>query len=110
MYKRQELLHAKEISECLFTGNINNLTEKEIEEVFKGVPEVNYEEKPLLEFLVDNKIVSSKREGREFLSNNAISLNGSVVTEENSMLDGKRKYNIIRRGKKKYYLVKNSKI
>lgn len=110
LHGEQEWLHAKEISECLFTGNINNLTEKEIEEVFKGVPEVNYEEKPLLEFLVDNKIVSSKREGREFLSNNAISLNGSVVTEENSMLDGKRKYNIIRRGKKKYYLVKNSKI
>lgn len=101
----EEYNHAKEISECLFTGDVSNLTETEIEMVFGGVPNVKYEEKGLLEFLVDSKIVSSKREGREFLTSNAISVNGSVIHDENYLLDSKRKYNIIRRGKKKYFLV-----
>ena len=34
----------------------------------------------------------------------AISVNGTLVNDENYLLDEKRKYNIIRRGKKKYYL------
>lgn len=105
LHGEEEWLHAKEVSECLFTGNVKNLTDEEIETVFKGVPEFSYEEKNILDFLVDNKVVSSKREGREFLNSNAILINGEVVNEENVILDNNRKYNIIRRGKKKYYLV-----
>ena len=105
LHGEEEYHHAKEISECLFTGNISHLTNKEIEMIFQGVPNVKYEEKNLLEFLVDSKIVSSKREGREFLSSNAISINGVVVNDENYVMDSSRKYNIIRRGKKKYFLV-----
>ncbi len=101
-----EYEHAKEVSECLFTGKINLLTDKEIELVFKGMPEIIYEEKPLIEILVENKIASSKREAREFLNNNAISVNGEIVKEENFILDKNKKYNVIKRGKKKYYLVK----
>mgnify|MGYP000168681366 FL=1 len=73
--------------------------------VFKGVPVLNYEKLPLIEFLVQEKVATSKREAREFLSGNAISVNGTLVNDENYLLDEKRKYNIIRRGKKKYYLV-----
>ena len=80
-------------------------TDKEIEMVFKGVPVLNYEKLPLIEFLVQEKVAASKREAREFLSGNAISVNGTLVNDENYLLDEKRKYNIIRRGKKKYYLV-----
>ncbi len=105
LHGEEEWQRAQEISECLFTGNVKNLTEKEIEEVFKGVPEIVYEEKTLLDFLVDNHIVSSKREGREFLANHAITLNGDVVINEETTLDSNRKYNIVRRGKKKYFLI-----
>ena len=62
------------------------------------------EEKPLIELLVDNKITSSKRETREFIANKAITLNGEQVTDENMLINNDRKYNIIRRGKKKYYI------
>jgi len=106
LHGKEEYEHAKEVSMCLFTGNVGSLTDKEIETVFKGVPEVHYEDKSLIDILVDNKIASSKREAREFLSNNAITINGNVVTDENFILDKTRKYNIIRRGKKKYYVVK----
>ena len=62
------------------------------------------EKKPIIELLVDNKITSSKREAREFIANKAITLNGEQVTDENMLINNDRKYNIIRRGKKKYYI------
>ena len=40
----------------------------------------------------------------EFIKNNAITLNGEVINDENYIIDNNRKYNIIRRGKKKYYI------
>lgn len=104
----EEYLHAKEVSECLFTVKISSLTDQEIETVFKDMPTFSYEEKPLIDLLVNNKIASSKREAREFLQNNAINVNGECVTDENFLLDNTRTYNIIRRGKKKYFVFKKN--
>ena len=53
-------------------------------------------------------MASSKREAREFIKNNAISVNGEVINDETAIikkdiaLEGK--VIIFRRGKKKYYL------
>ena len=105
LHGKEEYNHAKEVSEALFTGNVANLTDEEILQVFKGVPTFNYQDDEILiDLLVNNKIASSKREAREFLNNNAISLNGEIVNDENIKLNNKRKFNIIRRGKKKYYI------
>ncbi len=104
IHGEDEYLHAKEVSECLFTGKVSNLTDQEIETVFKGVPTFSYKNIPLIELLVENKITSSKREAREFLAAHAITINGEVIEEENYLLPDK-KYNIIRRGKKKYFLI-----
>ena len=104
IHGESEYLHAKEVSECLFTGKVANLTDKEIATVFKGVPTFAYQNIPLIELLVENKITSSKREAREFLKANAITVNGEVIQDENYILEDK-KYNIIRRGKKKYFLI-----
>ena len=104
IHGENEYLHAKEVSECLFTGKVANLTDKEIATVFKGVPTFAYQNIPLIELLVENKITSSKREAREFLNANAITVNGEVIQDENYILEDK-KYNIIRRGKKKYFLI-----
>ena len=104
IHSENEYLHAKEVSECLFTGKVSNLTDQEIETVFKGVPTFSYKNIPLIELLVENKITSSKREAREFLAAHAITINGEVIEEENYLLPDK-KYNIIRRGKKKYFLI-----
>ncbi len=107
IHGEKEYLHAKEISECLFTGNVKNLTEKEIETVFHDIPKFSYEEIPLIELLVKNNIASSKREAKEFLANWAISVDGEIVTDESMILDTKKKYHIIRRGKKKYFLIEH---
>lgn len=105
LHGEKEYEHAKEVSESLFTGEVSKLSDKEIETVFKGVPTFKYETDSLLDTMVNNGIAVSKREGREFIQNKAISLNGKIVESLDQILDSKRKYNIIRRGKKKYYLI-----
>ena len=88
-----------------------SLNVSEIENAFKDVPNFDInEDKNLVDLLVEAKICSSKREAREFVSNNSISVNGDkindldfVVTKSTTLGD---KYIVIRRGKKQYYLVK----
>ncbi len=97
---------AFKISESLFTGNIKDLADNEIELAFKGVPTYEVDEDTILNILVNNNITTSRREAREFLSNNALSLDGDIINDENYIIKKDRKYHIIRRGKKKYYLIK----
>ena len=102
---------AVRITEALFSGNIKELNVNEIENAFKDVPNYDInEDKNLVDLLVEAKICSSKREAREFVSNNSISVNGDkindldfVITKSTTLGD---KYIVIRRGKKQYYLVK----
>lgn len=111
LHGEEEYLHAKEMSEVLFSGNVSKLNSKEIEICFKGVPSFEIDEGvTLLDLLVNNNICSSRREAREFLSNNAITINGEVVNDESIIIDKEvaidKKVIVIRRGKKKYYLGK----
>ena len=110
IHGKEEYEKALKLSQVLFSGDIKELTSKEIEEVFKGVP--TYETEPgktLIDVLVESHAASSKREAREFINNGAISINGDVVKEENYLIDKSvaidDKYIAIRRGKKKYYLI-----
>ena len=111
LHGEEEYEHAKEMSEVLFSGNVSKLNSKEIEVCFKGVPSFSIEEGiTLLDLLVNNKICSSRREAREFLSNNAITINGEVVNDESIIIDKDmaidKKIIVVRRGKKKYFLGK----
>lgn len=110
IHGKEEYEKALKLSQVLFSGDIKELTSKEIEEVFKGVP--TYETEPgktLIDVLVESHAASSKREAREFINNSAISINGDVVKDENYLIDNSKaiddKYIAIRRGKKKYYLI-----
>ena len=99
------------ISEALFKGDIKKLSLKDIEVGFRDVPTVEMkEEATIMDVLVNNKIVSSKREGREFLQAGTISLNGDKVSDENFMVTKdiaiEGKVIVLRRGKKKNYILK----
>ena len=102
-------LEAVKISESLFSGNIKDLTASQIEDAFKGIEPFSINKDTLLvDLLVENNVCSSKREAREFISNNSISLNGEKVTDleflvTKNVLIG-QKYIVIRRGKKKYFI------
>ena len=70
------------------------------------MPTFTSEKDTIINIMTNNGIASSKREAREFISNNAITLDGEVINDENHLVDNTRKNHIIRRGKKKYYLIK----
>ena len=101
---------AVKISESLFSGNIKELSAREIEDAFKGIEPFVAKEANLVDFLVEFGICSSKREAREFISNGSISVNGDKVTDlefqitKNDSVE--QKYVVIRRGKKKYFIGK----
>lgn len=98
------------ISEALFSGKVKELSAKEIEDGFKGVPNIDIDaDTNIIDLLVLAKAASSKREARTFLENGAVSINGEVVKDFDFIISKKNalneKYTIIRRGKKNYYLV-----
>ena len=110
LHGKESFEKAEDISNILFSGDISKLSSKEIEVAFKNVPSFNIDSGMLLvDLLVNNNICSSKREAREFLSNGSISINGNKVVDDDMItkdnyIDGK--YLVIRRGKKKYFLMK----
>lgn len=106
IHSKEDAEHAIKVSEALFTGNVKELTDKEIEMVFKGMPSIESNEDTIINIMVNNNIASSKREAREFLSNNAITIDGEIISDENHIITNNKKNHIIRRGKKKYYLIK----
>lgn len=106
IHSKEDAEHAIKVSEALFTGHVKELTDKEIEMVFKGMPSIESNEDTIINIMVNNNIASSRREAREFLSNNAITIDGEIISDENHIITNNKKNHIIRRGKKKYYLIK----
>ena len=109
LHGEESYLDAVKISECLFSGDIKSFTGKDIEIAFKGlIPFTINEDVNIVDFLVNGKICSSKREAREFVSNSSITINGEKITDleytisKDVCIDSK--YVVVRRGKKKYYI------
>ncbi|MBP5568532.1 MAG: tyrosine--tRNA ligase [Treponema sp.] len=109
IHGKDEADNAVQVSEKLFAGDFKGLAVKDILTGMKGVPTFKYtEELPLVDVLVNNGMASSKREAREFIKNNAVSVNGEIFNDETKVitkdlaLEGK--VIIFRRGKKKYFL------
>ena len=101
---------AVQISEALFSGDIKNLNGKEIEMAFKGLERKTIsEEKNIVNLLVEEEICKSKREAREFIDSKSITLNGEKVESYEFNVTKsvaiEQKYIVIRRGKKKYYII-----
>lgn len=109
LHGSEEYEKAKKISKALFTDEIKTLDAKTLKDNFKDVPSfVINEDVNIIDLLVNNKICSSKREARELVNGNAISINNDKITDENYLVT---KHNaidkevvIIKKGKKKYFL------
>ncbi|PER35685.1 tyrosine--tRNA ligase [Bacillus cereus] len=112
VHGEEALEQAIKISVALFSGSVAELTASEIEQGFKDVPSVERtaEDTVLIDLLVESKISPSKRQAREDVTNGAIYVNGErtqaldYVVTENDRIEGK--FTIIRRGKKKYFLIR----
>lgn len=105
------LAQAKHITEALFSGEIKQLNGEEIKQGFKDVPssDITLKDQTLVDLLVEAKIASSKRQAREDVQNGAIYINGERNQELNYTLQSDDliddAFTIIRRGKKKYFLL-----
>ena len=110
LHGEDEYNRAVSMSEALFSGDIKSFTANDVEVAFKGIEsfEIN-EDTNIIDLLVNAGICSSKREAREFVSNSSISVNGDKITDLEFVVTKdvciESKYVVIRRGKKKYYIV-----
>jgi tyrosyl-tRNA synthetase len=112
VHGKDALQKAINVSEALFSGNIKSLDVDEIEMGFKHLPSISIDDKMnVLDALIDLKLVSSKRQAREMVKNNAVSINGDKVTDTYFDIDKENafghKYTIVRKGKKKYGMIKH---
>ena len=109
LHGEEEYNKALNISECLFSDKIWNLKADEIISSIKDVPRFDVSNNTnLIDLLVDNKIVSSKREAREMISGGAISINNIKCTDLEKIITKsdaiEEKLLLIKKGKKNYYL------
>ncbi|GEL08067.1 tyrosine--tRNA ligase [Salisediminibacterium halotolerans] len=113
VHSEEDLLQAEKITAALFgEGDLTNLKADEVLQGFKDVPSytVTEESAGLIEVLTQAKIASSKRQAREDIQNGAVYINGERCQDlekalgEEDKIDGA--FTIIRRGKKKFFLIK----
>lgn len=110
LHGEEEYNKAVKMSEALFSGNVKDLSANEIDILFKDAEKKLLEkETNLVDLLVEQSICSSKREAREFVIGGSISINGDKVTYLDKLISKEDsiegKYIILRRGKKKYFLI-----
>ncbi len=109
LHGEEEYEKAVKISEALFGGTLEGLTADDLIPLAKQVPNVKLTEgTKLIDMLVDNGICSSRREAREMMDANAISLNNEKHSDENEVITKAlgidNKVVIIRKGKKKQFI------
>lgn len=111
LHGEEEYQRALNLTEKLFSNDFNNLEKKDIVDIFneEEIKDIKIN-KNIIDILVDCNIASSKREAREFVLGNAISINGEKVNDPNIIIDNKylidNTYIIFKRGKKNYYTFK----
>ncbi len=106
----EEYIKARDISKALFSEDIKNLSSEDIVNSLSGVKNVLVYEGNIVDVLVDSKVFSSKREARELITGNALSINNKKVNDvnyiisKNDLIDNK--IVVIKKGKKNYFIGK----
>lgn len=113
VHGKDAVVEAQNITEALFSGNVQDLTTDEVETGFKNMPsvEVSSDKKNIVEWLADDTAIEpSRRQAREDVSNGAIRINGEKVDDVDFEIDPSTsfdgKFVVVRRGKKKYFLAR----
>lgn len=112
IHNEEEAKKAIMMSEALFTENFKELSGDEIKELFREDEMVNVTSLNLVDLLIEVGAAKSRREAREFISGNAVKINGEKINDlEYSLSDSDyidNTYIIVKRGKKNYYVGKRS--
>ena len=109
LHGKEEAVKAEMMSKALFTEEITKLSSEDILNNFKDMEKFSITNEMILEdLLIQGKICTSKREARELINGNAISLNNVKITEVTYLVKKEdaidKKVYLIKKGKKKYYL------
>lgn len=111
LHGEEEYKKAVKLTESLFNNKFDDLELSDIEDIFKNekIREVE-SNKNIVDLLINMGVSSSKREAREFINGNAISINGNKINDLDLIIDDKyflhNTYIIVKRGKKNYYIGK----
>ncbi|HDC8194333.1 TPA: tyrosine--tRNA ligase [Staphylococcus aureus] len=111
IHGEEALNDAIRISQALFSGDLKSLSAKELKDGFKDVPQVTLSNGTtnIIDVLIETGVSPSKRQAREDVNNGAIYINGERRQDVNYELTSDDKidseFTIIRRGKKKYFMV-----
>lgn len=111
LHGEEEYNKAVKLTESLFNNKFDDLELSDIEDIFKNekIREVETK-KNIVDLLIDMGVSSSKREAREFINGNAISINGNKINDLDLIIDDNyflhNTYIIVKRGKKNYYIGK----
>ncbi|MDO6541841.1 tyrosine--tRNA ligase [Photobacterium sanguinicancri] len=103
------LLSAQRISLALFSGELQSLTLAELQQLeLDGLPCSTLDTTlSLPAILVKSGLASSNRQAREFMANQAISVNGETAISDDlsTYLPLQQQYLVLRRGKKQFHLL-----
>lgn len=100
------------ISESLFSGQLDQLTSEDMQQLYlDGMPASKTSAKTisLVQLLVDSGLAKSNKMAREFIANNAVSVNGNKCNDLEMVLTSSAglhgQYHVIKRGKKLFHLL-----
>ncbi len=102
---------AKRITQSLFSGELNDITEDDFAQLAQdGMPAIALESgADLQQALVNSELVPSRGQARTMIASNAVTINGEKQSNpEYVFVDSDRlfgRYSLLRRGKKHYCLV-----
>ena len=103
---------ALRISASLFSGQLEQLTQEDLQQLYlDGMPASKTSEKQmtLVQVLVDSGLAKSNKMAREFIANNAVSVNGDKEANVEAVLTSSAglqgQYHVIKRGKKLFHLL-----
>ena len=101
---------ALRVSNALFSGDFNDLSLSEFNMIEKTLTKASFaEDISLVDALIETQLASSKREARQFIKGNAVSINGKKINDLEHQISKKnafyQKYVMLKRGKKKYAIV-----
>lgn len=110
VYGQQGLDQAQRMTKALFSGDVASLSAEEVRSVFKDSSQLDLaNDGNIVDVLVDLKVFPSKREARQLITSNSVSVNGKVVNDlefelrKEDAMD--QHITLIRRGKKTYFVI-----
>lgn len=112
VHGQEGLDNALMITDALFNNDVFSLSVSQLQQAFANATKVTVSEDQLLiDALVENKLIQSKREARQLITQNALELNGkkvegfdTMLTKENALDNS---LSIVKRGKKHYFLIEH---